>query len=135
MQNFASLFLPVLKHPITTGLRYVQLPIAVVIFFYAALMPASDAPSQWPDGALHLMGNLLLVCSIYTAAVFHLSLRRQLIVCIILSVTSELAQLYSHTRVFDLYDLAVNILGLTTGFLLCAGVNFILKISNHKTPL
>ncbi|MFL0800756.1 MAG: VanZ family protein [Agarilytica sp.] len=82
-------------------------------------MPADDTPSKIPDGLLHFAGNCLLIGSAYVAVFDRFAINRIFIVCIVLSLVSETGQNFSHSRVFDPADLAMNGLGLIVGYLIC----------------
>ena len=116
-----------LFHPVITPIRYGQFLLACFVFFYAALLPATDAPSPIPAGLLHVVGNFLLIGSAWVAFLkadnLKANLKHILLLCDFLSVCSELAQSFTESRTTDPIDFAFNALGLGGGLLVCWALN------------
>jgi len=107
-------------HPIISTLRYLQLPIAIAIFIYAALFPSSQNNDlNLSATVLHLIGNILLILSAWTAMTSKVSLNKIFVGAAFFSLAIELSQSFTQTRVTDVFDIAVNFIGLGCGYLLC----------------
>ncbi len=117
-----------LLNPLFTKIRISQFFMAISIFYFFALMPAGDTPSNYPDELLHFIGNLLLMGSAYVAFFHRTTLLKTLIICILLSGVSEFCQSFTASRVTDPADLVVNSLGLALGYLICKGFQVTLKL-------
>ena len=116
-----------LFHPAIICLRLFQFLLASFIFFYVALLPASDTPGPIPAPVLHFIGNFLLIGSAWVAFLksdhLQANLKHILILCALLSLCSELAQSFTESRFTDPMDLAFNALGLGVGLFVCRGLN------------
>ena len=116
-----------LNHPFIIGFRRGQFLLASFIFFYVALLPASDTPGPIPASLLHFIGNFLLVGSAWVAFLkpdnLKANLKQILILCALLSLCSELAQSFTESRLADPMDLVFNALGLGVGLCVCWGLN------------
>lgn len=121
-------FTQLLLKPTFTIIRIGQFFLAIGIFYFFALMPADDTPSNYPDELLHFMGNLLLMGSAYVAVFHKTTLLKTLTVCVFLSGIAELCQSFTASRVTDPADLVVNSLGLAIGYLICKGFQVALKL-------
>lgn len=121
-------FTQLLLSPVFTKIRISQFCLAIAIFYFFALMPADDTPSNYPDELLHFVGNLLLMGSAYVALFHKTTLLKTLTVCVLLSGISELCQSLTASRVTDPADLVVNSLGLALGYLICKGFQVALKL-------
>ncbi len=100
-------------------LRILQFLVAIIVFSYAVLMPASQVQSlNKPDWLMHFCGNLLLFMSASVA--FYGRLRIPLLIFFLLpySLLLELAQRYAPGRSVDPRDMLYNLAGLTTGLLI-----------------
>ena len=116
-----------LSHPAIIFLRLSQFLLASFIFFYVALLPASDTPGLIPAPLLHFIGNFLLIGSAWVAflksVTLQANLKHILLVCAVLSLCSELAQSFTESRFTDPVDLVFNALGLGVGLFVCWGLN------------
>lgn len=106
-----------MHHPIVRALSLMQFGLALMIFFYAALMPSGSAPPTFPPALLHLVGNILLAISAGVAFFPWLRIRGLLGFTLVISLLAELGQSFTSTRVTDPADIATNIVGLCIGFL------------------
>ncbi len=104
-----------LRHPLIRAVAILQFIIALVIFYWAALMPFDDEPSNIPAWALHLTGNILLALSTSIAIYPFFRLRSIFFMCCALSLAAELSQLLTANRFSDPFDAATNIVGLVIG--------------------
>lgn len=101
-------------------LRLFQLCVAVGIFFYAGLSPFD--PNQHPTlppTALHLIGNFLLMCSLWLALVFRLPFYALVLTAIVLSVGCEMSQSFTQSRHTNAWDFFCNLVGIGIGAVLC----------------
>lgn len=120
-----------LFHPAVTAIRVLQFFLAASIFFYVTLMPADNAPSQYPDKLMHYIGNILLMGSAYVALMGKLRLHTIVIICCLLSLASELGQSFTATRTTDPADFLMNMLGIGTAYFFCRLIDSVL-ISKTK---
>ncbi len=108
-----------ISHPFVSLIRISQFVAAVVIFFYAALMPADNSPSAVHPFLLHLLGNALLLGSTWVALAGKHSLTKIFVICAGLSAMAELAQSLTSSRTTDPIDFVANGLGLLLTYYLC----------------
>lgn len=104
--------------PLVRSLRVGQFAVAVCIFTYVALMPASMIRTEQTDSTLHFAGNLLLFLSAWLACYGRFNIGVLLLALVPYSLTIELAQWLAPTRFVDRHDMLANGLGLATGALI-----------------
>lgn len=104
--------------PIVRGLRVGQFVLAVCIFTYAALMPASVLQTRGTDTLLHFSGNVLLFLSAWLAGYGRISVWLMFAMLVPYSLLIEMAQLLTPSRVTNGGDMLTNTLGLLTGLII-----------------
>ena len=108
--------------------RYIQFALAVIIFAYAALMPApGDLGLNLSDVVLHIGGNTLLVVSAWLAIYRQVRLYQVLLLIITYSFIIESAQGFTTKRSPELFDIACNSIGIAIGFVICVGLELYLR--------
>lgn len=113
--------------PIVRSLRVGQFIVALCIFTYAALMPASTLKTQLADTTLHFGGNVLLFLSAWLAGYGRLKIWQVLAMLVPYSLLVELAQWLAPSRMVDNFDMLINILGLATGLAIAFVADRILR--------
>lgn len=113
---------PFVFHPTITLLRRAQLVLAIMVYLYAALASGPNIPSNYPDWMLHLIGNILLFGSVWTATVKQWRIRTQLCITLPFSLIIEFSQMFSQGRQVDPRDMLVNFIGLGAAATLCWGI-------------
>lgn len=101
--------------PLTRNLRVGQFVIAVCVFTYVALMPASAITAPQSDVTLHFIGNFLLFLSAWLAGYGRFNAWTLLLLLVPYSLLIELAQWLAPSRFVDSRDMLFNMLGLATG--------------------
>ncbi len=89
--------------------------VAVCVFTYAALMPASMLRTEQADSTLHFVGNFLLFLSAWLACYGRFNIGVVLLGLVPYSLAIELAQWLAPSRFVDSRDMLANGLGLATG--------------------
>jgi glycopeptide antibiotics resistance protein len=107
-----------LLKPFVRTLRVGQFVVAVCVFTYVALMPASMLQTQQADVKLHFVGNLLLFLSAWLACYGRFNIWMLLALLVPYSILVELAQWLAPSRMVDDRDMMANILGLLTGLVI-----------------
>lgn len=101
-------------------IRLCQFSVALMIFFYAALMPLSpDDVQKIPTTFLHILGNILLMGSAWVALYQRLSLPKICLCVCAVSMTCEFTQSLTQTRVTDPWDFGCNLFGIGLGYIAC----------------
>lgn len=101
--------------PIVRSVRVGQFVVAVCVFTYAALMPASMLRTEQADSTLHFVGNFLLFLSAWLACYGRFNIGVVLLGLVPYSLAIELAQWLAPSRFVDSRDMLANGLGLATG--------------------
>ena len=103
-----------------------QFVVAVCIFTYAALMPASVLKTEQADSTLHFVGNFLLFLSAWLACYGRFNIGILLLALVPYSLTIELTQWLAPSRFVDSRDMLANGLGLATGAVVALAADRIL---------
>ncbi len=122
--------------PVVRTLRVGQFVIAVCIFTYMALMPASMLKTQQADSTLHFIGNFLLFLSAWLACYGRFNIGLLLLALVPYSLTIELLQWLAPSRFVDSRDMLANGLGLLTGALVALFADrMLLRLPNLRSYL
>lgn len=107
-----------LQTKIVLGLKVAQFFVALALFTYLALMPATYIPTAHSDHTLHFVGNILLFLSASVAAHGRMKLGILILLLVPYSMLIEVAQWLSPSRQVDSADIVANMLGLICGFII-----------------
>lgn len=112
-----------------TFARLAQFLIAIAIYAGLLLMPLphQSTVSLLPDYTLHAIGNGLLMLSAWLASGGRHNSFGLLLFVFALSLSSELIQGFTSYRTPDISDVLANFMGATGGFIVCAGLDFVIK--------
>jgi len=116
-----------LQSPVLSKLRQAQFILAVIIFATLVLIPnPRELGLSQDDFVLHFIGNVLLILSAWVACLGRYGPIVPLVFAIPYSVTLELSQFLTDSRTPQLMDLAANVSGLLTGFVIALALEALL---------
>lgn len=109
-----------------------QFFVALALFTYVALMPATYITTNQPDHTLHFVGNILLFLSASVAALGRMKLGILILLLVPYSMLIELAQWLSPSRQVDSADIVANMLGLICGYVIAHTIEWVWgKLVSH----